>query len=192
MRLRTIVLVAVSSIVACGGVVTSSGSTSSGTGGSSATSTGSGGNGSTTTSTSTTSTTSTSTGTISGVCVVGQDQTCNDLASVSAIWGVCQADGSCLCNPGFEVNPATGHCRVAPDGGPVNCGGVSCKDNEFCIERVHDQDAGPVPPTWMCELYFTCMEHTCDCALMNFVSASCIAPTCVSESPVWIRCDDLN
>ena len=32
------------------------------------------------------------------------------------------------------------------------------------IERVHSQDGGPVPPTWMCEVYFTCMEHTCACA----------------------------
>jgi hypothetical protein len=36
------------------------------------------------------------------------------------------------------------------------------------------------------------MEHTCPCAIQNFVSASCVSPKCVSEDPVWIRCDDLN
>ncbi len=179
-------------LIACGDVVTTSGGTgtSSGAGGSGSTSTGT--STTTTSATTTTTSTSTSTGTIPGVCVVGQDQTCNDELSVSAIWGKCLADGSCLCNPGFEINPATGHCRLPVDGGAGMCGDMSCKENEFCVERVHDQDAGPVPSTWQCQLYFMCMEHTCACAIMNFVSASCVSPTCVSESPVQLRCDDLN
>lgn len=37
---------------------------------------------------------------------------CNDDPMVSAIWGTCQSDGTCLCKPGFEINPSTGRCRV--------------------------------------------------------------------------------
>lgn len=44
------------------------------------------------------------------VCTVGADQTCNDLLTVSALWGKCLADGTCQCNEGFVVNPNTGRC----------------------------------------------------------------------------------
>jgi hypothetical protein len=149
--------------------------------------TGSGGSPGTSAATATTGTT-----TSAGVCVVGQDQTCNDSPTTSAIWGTCQAGGTCTCHPGFEVNPSTGLCRPVSDGGAPGCGDQTCKPDEFCVERVHSQDAGPVPATWQCQLYFMCMEHTCACALQNFVSASCISPTCESEDPVTLRCDDLN
>jgi hypothetical protein len=43
------------------------------------------------------------------VCTVGQDQTCNELASMSALAGACGATG-CVCLGGFEKGP-TGKCR---------------------------------------------------------------------------------
>ncbi len=54
-----------------------------------------------------------------GSCTPGIDQTCNDNPAVSALWGKCNADGSCSCNIGFEVNPATGRCR--PVGAAGDC-----------------------------------------------------------------------
>ena len=38
------------------------------------------------------------------------DQTCNDDASVSALWGKCTPLGVCECKPGFELNPR-GRCQ---------------------------------------------------------------------------------
>jgi len=177
-------------LVACNGtVVTSGGAGKAGAGGSTTLTSSTGA----TTGAGATTGSSTTSSTDPGVCVFGMDQTCNDDLSVSAVWGTCQEDGTCTCNPGFEVNPSTGHCRPMSDGGAPNCGDQTCKDNEFCVERVHSQDAGPVPSTWQCQIYFQCMEHTCPCALQNFVSASCVNPTCQSEGPpVLLRCDDLN
>jgi hypothetical protein len=44
---------------------------------------------------------------------------CNDDPSSSQTRGACASDGSCWCEPGYEKNPATGLCRVAPeDAGP--------------------------------------------------------------------------
>lgn len=43
-------------------------------------------------------------------CVFGQDRTCNDDASVSAIRGACRHDGSCDCVDGATKTP-TGRCR---------------------------------------------------------------------------------
>jgi hypothetical protein len=174
MKRSMIALLVATLPIACGGTVSTPSGTSTGT------------------STSTSTSTSTGTGTSTSVCTFGQDQTCNDSLEVSALWGSCKEDGTCACKAGFEVNPNTGRCRPVTDGGPPPCGAVPCKDDEFCVERVHDQDAGPVPSTWQCQVYFTCMEHTCACALQNFVSASCVAPVCVSDDPVMLRCDDLN
>lgn len=42
----------------------------------------------------------------------GSGGDCNDDPLVSAIWGTCQADGTCACKPGFEINPSTGRCRM--------------------------------------------------------------------------------
>jgi len=141
------------------------------------------------------------------VCVVGQDQTCNDDSAAAALWGACQGDGICVCHSGFEPNPSTGRCRPAPDGGASDgggtdgggtdggataCGDMTCMANEFCVQRVHGQDAGPKPPTWMCQNYWNCPEATCACALASFMSASCVSPVCTSSAPVVIRCDDLN
>ncbi|HEY6078627.1 MAG TPA: hypothetical protein VIW29_07480 [Polyangiaceae bacterium] len=40
------------------------------------------------------------------------DQSCNDLESVSALWGKCTPLGVCECKPGFELNPR-GRCQKA-------------------------------------------------------------------------------
>jgi hypothetical protein len=44
------------------------------------------------------------------VCRVGADQSCNDNPAISSIHGRCQSDGTCVCNNGFAMNPATGRC----------------------------------------------------------------------------------
>jgi hypothetical protein len=46
-----------------------------------------------------------------GPCTPGGGS-CNDNPIVSSIWGTCQADGTCLCKSGFELNPSTGRCRM--------------------------------------------------------------------------------
>jgi hypothetical protein len=43
-----------------------------------------------------------------GICVYGQDQTCNDSPIISSIRGRCNQDGSCSCPSGY--NPQTGKC----------------------------------------------------------------------------------
>jgi hypothetical protein len=43
-------------------------------------------------------------------CTVGADQSCNDNPALSSLHGRCQADGTCVCNGGFAMNPATGRC----------------------------------------------------------------------------------
>lgn len=43
------------------------------------------------------------------VCTIGQDQTCNELTSMSALAGTCGPSG-CVCLSGFEKGP-TGRCR---------------------------------------------------------------------------------
>ncbi|MDX2009347.1 MAG: hypothetical protein SFW67_04105 [Myxococcaceae bacterium] len=43
------------------------------------------------------------------VCTIGQDQTCNELPTMSALAGACSANG-CVCVSGFERGP-TGQCR---------------------------------------------------------------------------------
>ena len=45
------------------------------------------------------------------VCTYSKDQTCNDSPIVSSLHGKCQTDGTCMCQPGFEKNTATGKCR---------------------------------------------------------------------------------
>lgn len=45
------------------------------------------------------------------VCTVGQDQTCNDNPALSSLHGSCQADQTCKCQAGFELNPETGKCQ---------------------------------------------------------------------------------
>jgi hypothetical protein len=38
------------------------------------------------------------------------DQSCNDVETVSALWGKCTPLGVCECKPGFELNPR-GRCQ---------------------------------------------------------------------------------
>jgi len=48
--------------------------------------------------------------TIHTACTHGVEQSCNDSPLVSAIYGHCAADGTCVCNPGHPLNPASGRC----------------------------------------------------------------------------------
>jgi hypothetical protein len=41
---------------------------------------------------------------------VGPNPDCNDNPALSAIHGRCTAAGTCVCNDGYELNPATGKC----------------------------------------------------------------------------------
>ena len=45
-----------------------------------------------------------------GVCSYGADQTCNEDLTIGTLHGMCRPDGTCICNPGFSKNPATGKC----------------------------------------------------------------------------------
>jgi hypothetical protein len=51
---------------------------------------------------------------LGAVCTPGLDQTCNDEPWASWISGWCTADGVCVCDVGYTVNPATGRCMIAP------------------------------------------------------------------------------
>jgi hypothetical protein len=46
---------------------------------------------------------------VRSVCSLGSDQDCND-SPASALWGICQADGTCTCINGSFTNPSTGKC----------------------------------------------------------------------------------
>lgn len=46
-------------------------------------------------------------------CTLGEDQSCNDDPSVSALWGRCTELGVCECNAGFERSPTSDLCRPA-------------------------------------------------------------------------------
>jgi hypothetical protein len=91
-------------------------------------------------------------GTGSGDCTVGEDQTCNSDPTVSALWGTCQPDGTCLCSDGFSVDPTSGKCvSDATDGGATPA----------CIFG-QDQTCNPDPT--ISALYGTCQaDGTCLC-----------------------------
>jgi len=44
-------------------------------------------------------------------CTYGMDQTCNLNPLISAIYGKCNEDGTCSCNPGHVKDPPTGQCK---------------------------------------------------------------------------------
>ncbi len=65
-------------------------------------------------------------------CTVGQDQTCNELTTMSALAGTCTTNG-CGCNSGFEKGPSgrcrpIGSCPTAPQqpGGSCSANGLVC------------------------------------------------------------------
>jgi hypothetical protein len=49
---------------------------------------------------------------VPAACTPGMDQTCNDSSLVSSVWGTCAADGTCVCHPGYILNPSTGRCTT--------------------------------------------------------------------------------
>lgn len=42
-----------------------------------------------------------------GVCTPGLDLTCSHVTTSSAIAGTCQANGTCLCKPGYVIVPSS-------------------------------------------------------------------------------------
>ncbi len=50
-------------------------------------------------------------GSVTAVCVQGDDSTCADTAGTGSVAGSCTATG-CRCNSGYEVNRSTGRCRL--------------------------------------------------------------------------------
>jgi hypothetical protein len=43
-------------------------------------------------------------------CTFGMDPTCNDSPLVSATYGRCTEEGTCVCNAGHALNPGSGRC----------------------------------------------------------------------------------
>jgi hypothetical protein len=94
---------------------------------------------------------------------------------------------------GVDAGEDSGPGDGGYDGGGQVCGKYFCPPDQFCVERIHDQDAGPREPTWQCMLFREdCPARDCACALISFISASCVSPRCTSTSPVMVQCDDLN
>ena len=139
------------------------------------------------------------------VCSFGQDQTCNDDSTVSALWGHCNADGTCTCNVGFEIDPFTGHCHpvgsdggsgyctngngwTGPDGGPVTqpmgtCEGSACGIGCGCVlfsqNNPHCFCTGGLPPDGgeLC-IQPNCGVIWCDgpCACVDANTSQCWCP----------------
>lgn len=45
-------------------------------------------------------------------CTHGMDQTCNISPLISALYGACKEDGTCVCAPGYVKDSATGKCKT--------------------------------------------------------------------------------
>ncbi|MGC4118798.1 MAG: hypothetical protein QM765_30400 [Myxococcales bacterium] len=48
------------------------------------------------------------------VCIVGQDDTCNDDPQATGNEGVCTGSGTCTCNSGYSLNTQTRRCKACP------------------------------------------------------------------------------
>jgi hypothetical protein len=84
-------------------------------------------------------------------CLFGHDQTCNDDLTVSSYEGSCRADGTCACNSGFELNPATGRCRWAGDAGncePPQYSTNCCEVPSFQCGFAARCEAGTIHVSW--------------------------------------------
>jgi hypothetical protein len=120
--------------------------------------------------------TSGGTGEPRGVCTPGADQTCNDNLAASALWGKCEADGTCSCNSSFVINPATGKCAPAA---PTACS--------------LPKDSGPCADVGVPHYYFdvatgACEKFTVHCGgrprnanafeTLGECEAACVSPAC--------------
>jgi hypothetical protein len=85
-------------------------------------------------------------------CTPGQDQTCNDLSTMSALAGRCENNGDCLCNPGFSYNWNTGRCRAGtactasagdlwPDKVPLAVNDCGARPAATCLPAATDDAA---------------------------------------------------
>ena len=143
----------------------------------------------------------------SGVCTLGQDQTCNEVASMSALAGQCRDDGTCLCNEGYIVVPASGRCgpgapASCPDALPVACGDRLAHDTTVhgrtdewpaynCSARLEDgresiyavtaDAAGP------CTLMARLTDLTSDLDLFQLESCDSFACAHASPTPLDIQ-----
>jgi hypothetical protein len=45
-------------------------------------------------------------------CTFGMDQTCNSSPMISALYGACNEDGSCVCKSGYVKDASTGKCKT--------------------------------------------------------------------------------
>jgi hypothetical protein len=66
---------------------------------------------------------------VSQVCTPGKDQMCSDDPKNSALQGICQANGTCACASGYEINLLTGRCMAATPGactGTYDACGCGC------------------------------------------------------------------
>lgn len=125
-----------------------------------------------------------------GPCTPGQDQTCNGLASMSALAGRCTATG-CECNTGFALN-ASGRCEPRPactvgDDATCNenasmsalagrCTATGCQCNAGFELKASGrcQPSGVDAGLYQCDLGndSTCNEN----AAMSALAGTCVAP----------------
>ena len=139
-----------------------------------------------------------------GVCTFGQDQTCNDLSTVSTLWGHCTSQGQCQCNAGFGNDPSTGKCRptavdaggaaycwvngtwLAPDGGVASggqCAFGACAVDCDCVAQGSGAQClctGAVPP----DAGIICTQPSCGpiwcdapCACLDAATGTCACPS---------------
>jgi hypothetical protein len=115
------------------------------------------------------------------VCTPGQDQTCNEDPTVSALYGHCNQDGTCSCNAPFVKNGATGKCIVAPD--VATCGNAAVMAKYETCKKATDQTScetaggawGSVGlyPQEICVC--STGQGDCSCKSANDCMAGCIA-----------------
>jgi hypothetical protein len=134
------------------------------------------------------------------VCTIGQDQTCNEVATMSALAGACSATG-CVCLGGFERGPS-GKCRpqntcpttpqqpgqtcsipgvtCAYGYSPPECGGrtVRCEVNTW-VEVMHSDPQGSCRDGGL-----SCLMETAPVCVFGTPGGQCgdaaLQPACVS------------
>jgi hypothetical protein len=117
------------------------------------------------------------------VCTPSLHQTCNDDDLFSGMAGVCTTSGTCACNSGFVVNPATGRCRASAK---LDAGATP--DTWVGKDTVADVvDAPPVGKDLGKDTPGVCtfgMNQTCnDSPVASWVAGTCQSDgTCVCSS----------
>lgn len=119
----------------------------------------------------------------SGGCTPGADQSCNDNPEASALWGVCNADGTCRCNPGFAINPQTGKCRPAvADGGTAVCAHLcDCPQGWFCNGSGVCEDGTQMEGTPFCCENAGCVSGA-PCVSRDGTASTCGSTRCTPNT----------